>query len=459
VEVRRDALAQRMLLAADILAFAMIFTLSVSLYRRPLDFESVTVSLIVLPVSLFWATLLGLYDRDEALLRRSTMDEVPAIFQLATLYTLVAWLTTDFLAPGALASGQVLLLWLALGCLLIATRITARSLALALSPAERCLFIGDEQTACKFRAKLEHHSGVNAAVVARIDFDELVDLDGQADDLGRIVDVRHLAQALDVQRAIVAPESADDSEALELVRTLKAANLRITMLPRLFAAVGPSVEFDNLHGMTVMGIKQFALGRSSTALKRAFDLTGALIGLVAVSPLMLAIAAAVKLDTRGPVFFRQRRVGRHGAHFEMLKFRTMVRDAESLKESLIHHNEALEGLFKISDDPRITRVGKLLRKASLDELPQLLNVLRGEMSLVGPRPLVIDEDDRVKGWQRQRLELPPGMTGQWQILGPVRTSLSEMITIDYMYVANWSLWTDITILLRTATHVAGRRGL
>jgi lipopolysaccharide/colanic/teichoic acid biosynthesis glycosyltransferase len=205
--------------------------------------------------------------------------------------------------------------------------------------------------------------------------------------------------------------------------------------------------------------QQFSLTRSSVTLKRAFDLTVALIGLVAVFPLMLAMAIAVKLDTSGPVFFRQQRVGRRGVHFEMLKFRTMVRDAEALKDSLTHHNEAREGLFKIINDPRITRVGKFLRKTSLDELPQLLNVLRGEMSLVGPRPLILEEDSRVKGWQRQRLELPPGMTGQWQILGPVRTSLSEMVAIDYLYVTNWSLWTDITILFRTLTHVLGRRGL
>jgi lipopolysaccharide/colanic/teichoic acid biosynthesis glycosyltransferase len=199
--------------------------------------------------------------------------------------------------------------------------------------------------------------------------------------------------------------------------------------------------------------------RSSIALKRAFDLIGVLIGLVAVFPLMLVIAAAVKLDTRGPVFFRQRRVGRRGTHFEMLKFRTMVRDAELLRDSLTPHNEAMDGLFKIKDDPRVTRVGKLLRKTSLDELPQLLNVLRGEMSLVGPRPLVIDEDQRVTGWQRQRLELPPGMTGHWQLLGPARTSLLEMVAIDCKYVANWSLWKDIAILLKTVTHVVGRRGM
>jgi len=136
----------------------------------------------------------------------------------------------------------------------------------------------------------------------------------------------------------------------------------------------------------------------------------------------------------------------------------MVVDAESLKDSLRHRNEAQEGLFKIKADPRVTRVGRWLRSSALDELPQLWNIVRGEMSLVGPRPLVIDEDRRIEGWHRRRLELMPGMTGPWQILGPARVPLKEMVAIDYLYIANWSLWTDIKILLRTIPHVLGRRG-
>jgi lipopolysaccharide/colanic/teichoic acid biosynthesis glycosyltransferase len=143
----------------------------------------------------------------------------------------------------------------------------------------------------------------------------------------------------------------------------------------------------------------------------------------------------------------------------MLKFRTMVPEAEAMKESLRHRNEAKGGLFKIADDPRVTRVGRLLRSSALDELPQLWNIVRGEMSLVGPRPLVVDEDRKVEGWHRRRLELMPGLTGPWQILGPARVPLREMVAIDYIYIANWSLWTDIKILLRTIPHVLARRGL
>jgi lipopolysaccharide/colanic/teichoic acid biosynthesis glycosyltransferase len=246
---------------------------------------------------------------------------------------------------------------------------------------------------------------------------------------------------------------------LDLMRTLKAIGVRVSVLPRLLEVVGSSIEFDDLHGVTLMGVTRFELTRSSRALKRGFDLLGASLMLIAVAPLMLMIMIAIKLDSPGPVFFRQSRVGRHGRRFQMLKFRTMVPDADAMKASLRARNEAAEGLFKIADDPRVTRVGGFLRKSALDELPQLLNVARGEMGLVGPRPLVIEEDRCIEGWHRRRLELTPGMTGPWQILGPARSPLREMAVMDYLYVANWSLWSDVKILLRTFSHVIGRRGL
>jgi lipopolysaccharide/colanic/teichoic acid biosynthesis glycosyltransferase len=163
----------------------------------------------------------------------------------------------------------------------------------------------------------------------------------------------------------------------------------------------------------------------------------------------------ILLESGGSIFYRQVRVGRDGKHFRIFKFRSMVVGADTQKDKLRSLNEAGAGLFKITDDPRVTRVGRFLRRSSLDELPQLINVLRGEMSLVGPRPLVIDEDAQVLGLDRSRLHLTPGMTGPWQVLG-VRVPMQEMVGIDYLYVANWSLWHDLKILLRTIRHVAHR---
>jgi lipopolysaccharide/colanic/teichoic acid biosynthesis glycosyltransferase len=240
---------------------------------------------------------------------------------------------------------------------------------------------------------------------------------------------------------------------------------------RGLAGVGPSAELDG--GLRALPVAQArgtthldceftrpaVLTRSTMRLKRALDLLGATLGLLALAPLIALIAAAIKLEGGGAVFYRQLRVGHRGKRFEMLKFRTMVPGADAMKDVLRARNEACGGLFKIADDPRITCVGWWLRRSAVDELPQLLNILKGEMSLVGPRPLVVEEDERIAGRHRRRLELKPGMTGPWQILGPTRASLAQMVAIDYRYVEHWSLWKDLKILLRTVPHVLGRRGL
>ncbi len=455
--MRRDALFRRLLVVADVVAIVGAFVLMMVLSHRVVALS--WAGLAGLPIVVVCAKLTGLYDRDETLLRKTTLDEAPKLLQLATLSTLVAWLTGGLIVQGQLDRHEALFLWLALAALLILARTVARFLALALAPAERCLFIGDELSAETIRSKLTGHGGVKAQVVAHLDLDKVAPWSTDTFSERRLAEIRDLARTLDVHRAIIAPRSVDAGEMLNLVRTLKAVGVRVSVLPRLLEVVGSSVEFDDLHGVTVMGVRRFDLTRSSAAFKRAFDLLGASLGLLAVAPLLIVIAVAIKLDSRGPVFFRQLRVGRHGQRFFMLKFRTMVPDAEALKDGLRDRNEAKDGLFKIAEDPRVTRVGRLLRRSALDELPQMLNIVRGEMSLVGPRPLVIDEDQRVEGWHRRRLELMPGMTGPWQILGPSRVPLREMVAIDYLYVANWSLWTDIKIILRTIPHVLARRGL
>jgi lipopolysaccharide/colanic/teichoic acid biosynthesis glycosyltransferase len=221
--------------------------------------------------------------------------------------------------------------------------------------------------------------------------------------------------------------------------------------------VGSAVVFDDVDGMALMGVPRFGLSHSSRLLKRSLDVVVASAGIIGVAPIMALVAIAIKLDSSGAVLFRQTRVGRDSRQFTMLKFRTMVDGADGLKDDLRAHNEA-DGLFKIADDPRITRVGGLLRRTGIDELPQLLNVLRGDMSLVGPRPLVVDEDARVTGFDRQRLHLTPGLTGRWQTLGAARVPLSEMVKIDYLYIASWSLWTDFKIIIETIGYVARGRG-
>ena len=301
--------------------------------------------------------------------------------------------------------------------------------------------------------------GLNARVVGRVPLEpELVSANG-IPVLGDVSALQSLLVERRVDRAIIVPRGAVSDELLNTIRRLKALGVRVSVLPRLFEVVGSSVERDEVDGITLLGMRRYGLTRSSQAIKRGLDLVGAGLGVLVLAPLLATIAIAIKLDSPGPVLFRQRRMGRHEVPFEMLKFRTMVDGAEAQQSALAARNEAKDGLFKIKDDPRITRVGGLLRRTSLDELPQLFNVLRGDMALVGPRPLVLDEDSRIEGWQRSRLQLPPGMTGPWQVFGSARIPLSEMVKIDYLYGANWSLWLDVKILLRTVSFVLDRRGL
>jgi exopolysaccharide biosynthesis polyprenyl glycosylphosphotransferase len=447
---KRDRRYRRLLGLADVLAMTLALAICV-----PLLGEGDTLSPLVgagAPLILVLSKVLDLYDRDELLLHKTTLDEAPKLFQVATLMALLLWLGHEFLIAGELGRKQVLGFWFVLAALLPLARGAARLLARRLAQSENCLLVGPAEACDRARSKIERSSSVHAQVVAQVDLDGAADADDAAAALAL------LARDHDVHRVVVAPPTTDQGEVLNLIRSAKNLGLKVSVLPRMLEVVGSSVEFDDVEGLGVLGVRRFGLTRSSWAVKRSMDLLGSLLALTLLAPLFAAIAVAIKLDSRGPVFFRQQRVGRDGRLFQMLKFRTMVRGADRMKADLEQHNEA-EGLFKIADDPRVTRVGRLLRRTSLDELPQLWGVLRGEMSLVGPRPLVLEDDQHVEGWYRRRLHLTPGMTGRWQVLGSARIPLAEMVKLDYLYVANWSLWGDVKILLRTAGFVLARRGL
>ena len=452
---RRDAVFRRSLAVADCLA--LLFGLTVVVRVTP-GLQLRPAALAALPPVVLAAKLMGLYDRDETLLRKTTLEEMPKLFHLATLSSLVIWLTHSVVIDGPYTPVTAAVTWVILTLALPTARVAARWLCLRLATAERCLVIGDPITLIALTKRLAGSPGVNAEIVGHLDFESEAGASGDVF-AERLVRTCRSVRQLDADRVIVAPRSADGEDVLDLVRTLRAIGTRVSFVPRVLEVLGTSVEFDDVYGITIMGVRRFHLSRSSALLKRCFDLVVASLLLVILAPLMALFAIAIKLDSPGRILFRQVRVGRRGTPFGMLKFRTMVSNAESLKPGLLALNEAGAGLFKITGDPRVTRTGRLLRRTSLDELPQLVNVLRGEMSMVGPRPLVSEEDEQILGWSRRRLDLTPGMTGHWQILGSSRVPLPEMVAIDCVYVTTWSLWTDVKILLRTVPHVLGLRGL
>jgi exopolysaccharide biosynthesis polyprenyl glycosylphosphotransferase len=449
---RRERRSRHLLATADVLAATMTLAVCILALGSARDRLPATAVAVAAIGCVVLAKALGLYERDELTLKPSTLDETPRLFQLATLWVLVVWLAGGTLLGGSLGRDQIVALWGGQTLALIAGRVIARTIARRSTPVDRCLLVGERDACARAADKIREAHGAHAKIVAAITSEELSDERVAAEALETI------AARSDIHRLVVAPGPEDQAEVLDLVRAAKALGLKVSVLPRMLEVVGSSVVFDDVEGVTLLGVRRFGLSRSAWVLKRATDLIGAAVGLVLLAPVFAAVAAAVKLDSRGPVFFRQQRVGRDGQTFSMVKFRTMVAGADRLQRHLADRNEA-DGLFKIADDPRITRVGGVLRRTSLDELPQLLNVLRGEMSLVGPRPLVPEDDQRVEGWYRRRLHLTPGMTGRWQVLGSARIPLHEMVKLDYLYAANWSLWLDVKILLRTIGFVLRRRGL
>jgi exopolysaccharide biosynthesis polyprenyl glycosylphosphotransferase len=240
---------------------------------------------------------------------------------------------------------------------------------------------------------------------------------------------------------------------MSVLRQCQQADVKARVVPDVLQLSLDKVDIEVLNGIPLISVKPHTIAGPQFAIKRAMDLTLGGLGLIIALPIMGALALAVKLDSPGPVFFIQKRVGRNGREFRAYKFRSMVADAERLKSQLEQLNEADGPLFKIKDDPRLTRVGRFLRRTSLDELPQIFNVLKGEMSLVGPRPALPEEVAAYEPWHRKRLEALPGMTGLWQVSGRSNLGFDEMVMLDIYYVENWSPGLDLSILIRTIPKV------
>ena len=275
--------------------------------------------------------------------------------------------------------------------------------------------------------------------------------------LGGLADLPIVCAAHEVDRVIVALPNTSDAIVLEALRQLQG-RVPISEVPRYFELHNWRSEAEELHGLTLMHLPTASMGRSARILKRAMDITISTCALILAAPVLLIIAVAVKSDTPGPVLFRQERIGRGGRPFKIFKFRSMSADAWQRRGAVADFNQADGPMFKMARDPRITRVGAIIRKTSLDELPQLINVVRGEMSLVGPRPFPTEQSDGVDGAALARLDVKPGITGLWQVSGRSDLSYADLQHLDSVYVQSWSLMWDLRIMLQTPGVVLGRTG-
>jgi exopolysaccharide biosynthesis polyprenyl glycosylphosphotransferase len=462
---RRDALARRLLAVADAsgLAGALVVT-QVLLMERIGSLEFVVLGLGSLPIWIVLFKLYGLYDRDIKRISHATLDDLPWLFHAFVIGTLIfaayfALLPAEtWTLPAHLTLSEGLLLALSGIVLVGVMRSLVRRAFVGVLGPERVVLAGTGERTETLVRKIGQHPeyGLSSVGLITPHGDGRVSILGQPV-LGGVAEFERVARERAVERVVICRQDFNEEEVLELIQTSRALSIKVSLLPAVVDALGPSVEIDEVEGVTVLGINPPVLSRTSRGIKRCFDLVVASLLLVVTLVPQAVIAAAIKLDSPGPVLFRQERIGKSGRRFKLLKFRTMVTDAEERRGELVARSRDPNWLH-LDHDPRITRVGRVLRLSSLDELPQLWNVLRGEMSLVGPRPLVEEEDRMVGAWMRGRLDLMPGITGLWQVLGRTSIPFDEMVKIDYLYVANWSLWFDIRILIRTLPVVVSRRG-
>jgi exopolysaccharide biosynthesis polyprenyl glycosylphosphotransferase len=460
----RGWILRRTLAAADVAA--LLTTLAI-VQGAVVHFQTQDLAVTALGVGsvigwIMFAKLGGLYDRDEIGIARSVLDDFPGIVQLATLGT---WSGLVLLNGTGLAHPRLVVYvayWaLSIALLTVARGIGRFAVARISHGRERVLVVGTGLVAQRLVKKLERHPQYGVEVVGFLDDDPLPVPDGAPAYLGGTSKLEQTVRAHDVERVIVAFSRPQGEAQVQLYSRCAEVGVRVDVVPRMFEFIGPRSHVHDLAGLPLISLNRPTLSRSSRLLKRALDLTVGVTALLLLSPFLLFAALRIKATSPGPVFFRQERMGAGGRRFRIYKFRSMYADADERKPEVAHLNMHAHGepqMFKISDDPRITPFGRFLRRWSLDELPQLFNVLRGEMSLVGPRPLILDEDEHIRGRHRRRLNLTPGVTGLWQVLGRSEIPFSEMVSLDYLYVTNWSLWGDVKLLCRTVPVVLARRG-
>jgi exopolysaccharide biosynthesis polyprenyl glycosylphosphotransferase len=444
-----DAFRRRLLFVADLLCVLTAIGVMTLV-------EGTTDPLWALFTLPFWTVLAkveGLYDADHPRIWHRTTDEAAAIFHWVTLSaagTLFFIRALEYETVTVEAAGAMY--FTALGGAFV-LRAGARGLWRGLVPPERALVLGTGQLADQVRRKLAlepgHHlvlgessalgGSSNGHLSERPSLDELSNQD-----------LEYLVAGADVDRVVLAVPELDEATLARVVSACRSVGVKLSVLPPMRAMLGTAVQLTHIAEMPVIEYGTWHTTWSTMALKRTIDILVSAVGLVITAPVMVSIAVLIRLDSPGPAVFRQYRAGRHGEPFKFLKFRTMCEDAQERISEVVSLDDLKEPMYKLRRDPRVTRVGRFLRRTSLDELPQLFNVLRGDMSLVGPRPEELWLVERYGDTERFRLEMRPGMTGPMQVHGRGQLTFQERLAVEREYVENYGLKKDLQILLRTA---------
>jgi exopolysaccharide biosynthesis polyprenyl glycosylphosphotransferase len=416
---------------------------------------------------LFWATLFspawilmlklhGLYDNDHRRIRHSTVDELPSLISASALGTLTLDALLALSPAGPLSAGSAILVGAGALVGTFVLRAMLRFVWHRLTGVATGIVIGPRATAEAVARRVATHPEARLWLIGYLTSTEAGTADadvGELPRLGSIADIARVASEHQIERVVFAEPEMSEPDAERLIEQCKIAGLGLTFLPQHYGLLGPGIELNRLAELPVLDFRFSDPPWSTLMLKRGLDLAVSAVLLTLLSPLLVAVSLFILVDSGRPVFFRQRRAGKDGKPFTMVKFRTMVADAEERLGELVDLEKLEEPAFKIPADPRVTRAGRLLRRFSLDELPQFFNVLRGDMSLVGPRPeeeaVVALYDER----QRVRLAVKPGITGPMQVYGRGDLTFEERLAMERDYLDNLSVAGDLAILLRTPTAI------
>jgi exopolysaccharide biosynthesis polyprenyl glycosylphosphotransferase len=469
---RRLRLVPRALMLADLLALSCSYLVATLLWGSAGALGS-TRELIVfcatLPLWLAVARVHGLYRADQQHADHSTADDVVGVFHLVTIgvwLLVVCFRLVGRTSPGTLA---LITFWAAAIIWLPVARTVARRLCRrSRAYIQNTLILGAGEVGQLIARKLVRHPEYGLNVVGFIDREpkaRRTDLPEHLAILGGPERLAEVVKTLDVERVIVAFSREPEPELLVLLRQLRAFPVQIDLVPRLFELVGPRVTVHAVEGLALLGLPPCHRSTLARATKRAIDVVVATLALVVLSPLLAYIALRISLDSDGPVLFRQTRLGASMKEFTALKFRTMRADTDpgahrsAVRQSIISGAQATTegGMYKLERADAITGFGRRLRRSSLDELPQLINVLRGEMSLVGPRPCIPYEVESFQPHHLERFSVPQGITGLWQVTARANCSFGEALEMDVAYVRGWSLWLDLRLLLQTPLQVIRQR--
>jgi len=461
--VRRHGL--RRLVAAD------VFGLAVAAFCGPLLVSAVSSNpasgashslavylfdLAVIPMFMAVFALYGLYRGVTRRISMSVFSDlrniVHALMISGFLYAFVAYILRKDTDLQAVTVGKIVAMCLVAVIVVPLARVLAFGLLGRASVGSvPVIVVGTGKLAQTVASHLRAHASVN--FVGFVDDNPL----GRNDVLGDLQDLPDLCREHSVARVVVCFSRTHPERTTEMLKGL-AGQVGVSIVPRYYELMTSRSHVEDLSGLPMLDIAPASLSLGSRFLKRSFDIVVSSVILLVAAPFLMVVAATIKATSAGPVFFRQVRTGRNEQPFSMMKFRTMFRDAESRRHELDHLNEVDGPLFKVQNDPRVTRVGRFLRRTSLDEFPQLINVWKGDMSLVGPRPFVVSEAMEIEGWARKRFEARPGMTGLWQVSGRNELSHLELCRLDYLYVASWSFWWDMQILWQTPSTIFRGRG-